>query len=1102
MKMTTSFEVCLFCRTQTISAMKKIFILAISIFITQQTYGQLQGTYWGNNYDTWMINKDYTANVDANLRLSTNTSGGSKRSWNIFHESSDNDLYFGYSTQHDPMDGGDNKMILHSSGLLDITSYIRHMGSPSTYIGFGGGSQFVIRITGSDRFFVNSSGNIGVGTIYPDNKLDVAGGIDINDYIRHNGDENTYIGFGGNDQFRVRTNNADRIFVNSSGDVGIGTTSPGEKLHVNGSVRGNQSGALRISTGSGYVDIGPKNTSWSHFSTDRSRFHFNKGLTVDQGLIGSHNENLQLQTSGTTRLTLSNSSGDATFTHDVNANGTKYSGDGKEMIRFSDSWLRLNPSNAFTNGTYLAGKLRTDGKFEVGPNGNRLVVNSDGKIGIGTTDPTEGQLHIYRNATTGGWGGVTPVNAGLKIQDSGATLYIDGNTLYTTSTMHIGPISNSDLNLGTNDTPRITVKADGKTGIGTSAPAHELSVKGKLSIANTEDETVDYIRLYHDGEANLSTKEGALQFNKGTEKYFGIEDKRDSVTRLYAYQEEGARELVLRASPIPQVEDPNVPLGDLTIKTDGTVVIEKGLEINGGGNISFENVSPDNSVESVLAINPDGKLASRSVESLTPWVIRQIYHDADTINLFTCNPHAEGDTCTCATSHITIDSMSIIDIQGNLMLGDQGFIDNDNESGPNRISGDGVWSDDYLRIQKFVEVSANDSTKGFVVKDRRSSSNSFLNLYHDNGVSYFSHATVSTPKEDYFMKIGDGSSTFKDVITFRDRVTFNNGFETSSFVSKDQMVFAMDIDSTDHDALFRVGRGTSDFNNETNWFGLFYVDQNGLASFSSDIGDETNPNLVTIDGATGKITTNGAIEMGGDLSLGGTLENPKVYMESTSGNITSSGDITIGGTSSVTENQSIGGYQTVGGTSTITGQLNVLGGSDIVTGSFGRASEWNQSYANRVIARNGLTWNSTTKELDVKLGSGLYFDVSGNIATYFEEDGTDQLSYNGSMAIGTTNHYGYELAVGGDIVAEEINLKLEEDWPDYVFEQDYELQSLAKTEKYIAKNKHLPDMPSASEVATEGINLGEMNALLLKKIEEMTLHMIAMEKRIQELESK
>lgn len=93
-------------------------------------------------------------------------------------------------------------------------------------------------------------------------------------------------------------------------NVGIGTANPQEKLHIDGFLRGNQNGAVRISTGNGYIDIGPKNTSWSHFETDRARFYFNQGVTVNGGLIGSHTgSDLSLQTEGNTRISILRSNG-------------------------------------------------------------------------------------------------------------------------------------------------------------------------------------------------------------------------------------------------------------------------------------------------------------------------------------------------------------------------------------------------------------------------------------------------------------------------------------------------------------------------------------------------------------------------------------------------------------------------------------------------------------------------------------------------------------------------------------------------------------------------------------------------------------------------
>lgn len=74
-------------------------------------------------------------------------------------------------------------------------------------------------------------------------------------------------------------------------------------------------------------------------------------------------------------------------------------------------------------------------------------------------------------------------------------------------------------------------------------------------------------------------------------------------------------------------------------------------------------------------------------------------------------------------------------------------------------------------------------------------------------------------------------------------------------------------------------------------------------------------------------------------------------------------------------------------------------------------------------------------------------------------------------------------------------------WADYVFEDDYELMSLDKVEEFINTNGHLPNVPSAAEVEKNGINLGEMDALLLEKIEELTLHMISLKKENEEMKT-
>jgi hypothetical protein len=117
---------------------------------------------------------------------------------------------------------------------------------------------------------------------------------------------------------------------------------------------------------------------------------------------------------------------------------------------------------------------------------------------------------------------------------------------------------------------------------------------------------------------------------------------------------------------------------------------------------------------------------------------------------------------------------------------------------------------------------------------------------------------------------------------------------------------------------------------------------------------------------------------------------------------------------------------------------------------------------------------------------------------------------NGGIGIGTTSiPTGYKLAVNGKIIATEVLVELYSDWPDYVFNRKYNLLPLQELKKYIETNNHLPEVPAANEVKEEGINLGDMDAILLKKIEELTLYVISLKeennilkKRMEKLENK
>lgn len=115
--------------------------------------------------------------------------------------------------------------------------------------------------------------------------------------------------------------------------------------------------------------------------------------------------------------------------------------------------------------------------------------------------------------------------------------------------------------------------------------------------------------------------------------------------------------------------------------------------------------------------------------------------------------------------------------------------------------------------------------------------------------------------------------------------------------------------------------------------------------------------------------------------------------------------------------------------------------------------------------------------------------------------GSDIYIESGNVGIGT-DICSEKLTVDGKILSKEVIIDLNIPAPDYVFNDDYVLQSLEDLDGFLKRNKHLPDIPSGKEIKAEGVNIARLNMMLLKRIEELTLHIIEQEKRLQSLENK
>lgn len=167
-----------------------------------------------------------------------------------------------------------------------------------------------------------------------------------------------------------------------------------------------------------------------------------------------------------------------------------------------------------------------------------------------------------------------------------------------------------------------------------------------------------------------------------------------------------------------------------------------------------------------------------------------------------------------------------------------------------------------------------------------------------------------------------------------------------------------------------------------------------------------------------------------------------------------------------------------------------------------------------LLSGNNIEYKYAAGPYGIGAGAILFLGAGGNMDFFVSGASTGanqpvnwttplmRLTRGGSVCIGTNTAGSFKLAVEGKIGAREINVTAANPWPDYVFDSEYELSSLAEIKAYIEKHKHLPEIPSAEEIEANGIDLGEMNRLLLKKIEELTLHIIKQNERIEKLEKR
>ncbi len=260
-------------------------------------------------------------------------------------------------------------------------------------------------------------------------------------------------------------------------------------------------------------------------------------------------------------------------------------------------------------------------------------------------------------------------------------------------------------------------------------------------------------------------------------------------------------------------------------------------------------------------------------------------------------------------------------------------------------------------------------------------------------------------------------------------------------------------------------------NNDGN--SIFKVQSNGVSVFNGNVGVGTN-------NPAAKLDINAVSSTGLNITTQQSEDNGYCILASVDREHTKAIAISKGGT----ENFIVYGNGNVGiGTNNVTDQLHIH--KDIQTSA---------STVGIRISSNEFPWFI-----------GLNHPISDNNLIFANGNDKDNpsmvLTTGGNLGIGTTAPGDYKLAVTGKIHCTEVVVEALSSWPDYVFEKGYKLMPVKELEQYVTANKHLPGIPDTQTVSEKGVSVGEMNAQLLKKVEELTMYVIQLNKEIEMLKA-
>ena len=315
----------------------------------------------------------------------------------------------------------------------------------------------------TEKFRINGSGNVGIGTTSPGAKLNVAGDILINsgEYISWGTVGATSIeGSTASNKLQFRTNSSDRMIIDSTGNVGIGTTSPSEKLEVAGDIKAvdssNRSITLNVGSSNQIIETtGGLNIGAGTGSVRVTQFGQNSELTVDDSAQANK---IVLKSNGISYLNGGNV-------------GIGTTSPGSTLTVSGPSSNQFQIINSANNKSWRPNVNGNDFYITESGVSNPFVIQAGGKVGIGTTNPNR-SLHVIGQVAIDN---STSPSGGLLVSPDGTSNKVYSRTGNAASSAH--PL---DFISGSSTSMRIDTS--GNVGIGTTSPDYKLDVAGTFRV--------------------------------------------------------------------------------------------------------------------------------------------------------------------------------------------------------------------------------------------------------------------------------------------------------------------------------------------------------------------------------------------------------------------------------------------------------------------------------------------------------------------------------------------------------------------------------------------------------------------------------------------